>query len=620
MDLLKRKNKLLFFIIAIVPVFFNRTILNAFFVPQAAFFVLAVTIVFWLAHKKKYFFNADEIAMMLLFFVFLISGVMAINKSEYVYLLSIWFGYITYTFLLRYLRADDKKYFQKYLYFLGVVSFLPALYGVFQYFGLDINWNLKTNFRIISTFGNPNAFTQFIVIALPFHLLLRKKIFAAFALIDGFSLFLANSRAGLVILIIDAVILLFFYLPKKKILILIVLGIVLLFNISKVKRFRVDEIRVLIYRSSIEMIKNNPILGVGLGNYKINYPLYRTEKEHYSYSGASTMVAKAHNIFIEYGAEGGLPALALLLLYLLVVWRKGKNLFYHIAILNFILDGLVSFNYLNTAAMFLFFTVIVTADNAKKMRSLKIPKYAEIGIGIILILFAIFQIKYYSSEVIYTQASRLEHQKKYSAAVVWANRSAKFDKNYYDSFSKAGFLYWSKLGNYFRAILEFRKYLRYSPYNSSILQDIGFSYDHLKNRIYSIYFYRKTLLIDPYYPEAVGNLANAYFDMHNYELAKIMYLRIIKMGLHSIAAYNNLGNTYQALGRYELARKMYRTVLQIDKNVFQTQYNLSYIDYKLGRLDEARNHIILAQQLSPNSKFVSNLYEHIQMKIYNSVK
>lgn len=63
--------------------------------------------------------------------------------------------------------------------------------------------------------------------------------------------------------------------------------------------------RLEIWRTALLMIRDHPVLGVGLNNFVNFYPLY----EHPE--GFGTSMYMAHNVFLEFGATTGIPGLIL---------------------------------------------------------------------------------------------------------------------------------------------------------------------------------------------------------------------------------------------------------------------------------------------------------------------
>ena len=82
--------------------------------------------------------------------------------------------------------------------------------------------------------------------------------------------------------------------------------------------------RMNIYRTSLNMIKAHPFIGVGVNTYCLNYQKYKI-KETYGFTGNAMYYA--HNIFLHMAAEIGLIGL-IIFLWLLVALFKLRVKFY----------------------------------------------------------------------------------------------------------------------------------------------------------------------------------------------------------------------------------------------------------------------------------------------------
>ena len=68
------------------------------------------------------------------------------------------------------LQIRDRSVGRYLLWLCYAVSFLASLYGVMQYFGIEIVWPSHLNpygYRPVSTFGNPNFMSSYLVVVLP---------------------------------------------------------------------------------------------------------------------------------------------------------------------------------------------------------------------------------------------------------------------------------------------------------------------------------------------------------------------------------------------------------------------------------------------------------------------
>ncbi len=80
--------------------------------------------------------------------------------------------------------------------------------------------------------------------------------------------------------------------------------------------------RIYMWTATLRMIRSAPWLGVGAGNFRQVYPLFRDPKEE-KYSGENIFVEKAHNDHLHQWAEQGLPGLFVWLYLLAMIGFTG---------------------------------------------------------------------------------------------------------------------------------------------------------------------------------------------------------------------------------------------------------------------------------------------------------
>jgi len=243
-----------------------------------------------------------------------------------------------------------------------------AIIGICQYFFIAFN-SIPGNFLVYGTMANKNLFASFIFICLPFTAygflqfagFWRIMSAGALALIS-FCLVITQTRAVWVAIAAATLLVIIFLIIFIKRLQLAPEQIVFLrcrlvqtallaavmvsaagFSHSrqtatnyKVQRTferprsSVDE-RLLLWRKSLEMIKEHPLLGVGVGHWKIWLP-------HYGVSGMRSEMGfihfqRPHNDFIWVWAESGPLGLAIYLsiflivfFYIYKIWRQASAL------------------------------------------------------------------------------------------------------------------------------------------------------------------------------------------------------------------------------------------------------------------------------------------------------
>lgn len=211
-------------------------------------------------------------------------------------------------------------------YALGLSAAISVAYGFSQMiFGIDtseMKWvdgkafpELKN--RIFSTWENPNIFAAYldmvISVLLGFFVKLQNKrirqlicVAIAACLICLVMTYARGAFLAIVVIICG-----YGALKDKRILLAMAAAVLLflLFDNVLVERLQQSlsmtdtssEMRVAMWESTIQMIMDHPLLGIGWGAYWMVYPLYDT----YIVDGSVKLV-HAHNIYLNYLAEIGI--------------------------------------------------------------------------------------------------------------------------------------------------------------------------------------------------------------------------------------------------------------------------------------------------------------------------
>lgn len=249
-------------------------------------------------------------------------------------------------------------------------AFAVALWGIPSHFGYDPNclvltgklnancWQIDFNptLRIFSTMGQPNWLASYLILVLPismaFALSVKKQTQKLLFGIISISLFLAliftNSRAGIAGFVVS--IILFFALSPNKIarknsralVVLFLVFLTVMVFLAKPLYGRIAEIinppknaptdstqiRLIVWKGAIDVIKNNPLLGTGPETFAYSYYQYRP-LEHNKTTEWNFFYNKAHNeflnIFANVGILGGLSSLAFLAATIFVLRIKKQD-------------------------------------------------------------------------------------------------------------------------------------------------------------------------------------------------------------------------------------------------------------------------------------------------------
>ena len=239
--------------------------------------------------------------------------------------------------------------------FIGTISVYQYLTGTFgnNYWGFAQSFYMQyagtqQGYRISGPVGDPNYYAMVMLVLVPLALerVLNERsrplrLAALWALtVIALTVVFTYSRGGFVALA-AAIFAWFFLYPlrAKYFPILILVGIAFLMLIPQEYIARISTLKELISAPSVgfrtqdyalrgrasetlaglEMLKQNPILGVGLNNYTIHYLSYA---KSLGFAPSATERA-AHNLYIEVAAETGLLGLSV---FLVLLGTMAKNI------------------------------------------------------------------------------------------------------------------------------------------------------------------------------------------------------------------------------------------------------------------------------------------------------
>lgn len=214
---------------------------------------------------------------------------------------------------------------------LGVSALLISLFGLVQYFfsiGIPAPWDLEH--RITSVFDYPNALALFlepiIVISWfqiknllfvmsgvprPRQISIELLFWILVSVLSTISVFLAQSEAGIAALVLTALgILLFSKASRKQTLASILIVSALIFAIPTSRNYLVEkltfqdsseQVRLSQWKETIALLKDHPVMGVGLSGYPIALKPYHHDLQYEIFQYPHNIIL---NIWVELGLLG----------------------------------------------------------------------------------------------------------------------------------------------------------------------------------------------------------------------------------------------------------------------------------------------------------------------------
>src|SRR6185436_20185907 len=96
--------------------------------------------------------------------------------------------------------------------------------------------------------------------------------------------------------------------------------------------FGTEALRMEAARASIAMIRDQPWTGFGLGTWPIVYPRYAS-------FDPGVFLNQAHNDWLQWAAEGGLPFVLLFAIFTALLWKRAVPSIYGMGTVAFLLHA-----------------------------------------------------------------------------------------------------------------------------------------------------------------------------------------------------------------------------------------------------------------------------------------
>ena len=576
----------------VIPLIHFKTTMDPVFYPRLAalgisVFLLAVLMFFEsrkLIINTSFFKNGFFITFLLFILISIASLFIAVNPIEGLTDLFKWILIFILSVLATILMMRSQEFFNLLLKGIIINALLFFIIGIVQYFEYAFqNPDPNALYEVKGLMGHKNQFSIFLNILLPFlfsGIVILNKPWKKLAVLTSILVLLLiliiQTRAVWIALFISGLIsaiiflitvsnkgfIIFKNINQKRILFsgifLIALFIIttVFFPVGPFRNinarvntifnpeFASNEWRLEIWRSTLKLVKDQPISGVGAGNWKISvYPYYSeylpSVYRHWR---------NPHNDFLLAFAEKGLPGLiGFTSIFLLLVYFGLRNLFRSkdikaLLISSFFVFGIIGymvisfFSFPNERILQL---VFISLAAAYIISTYLLPKYTmeRPGTRMVWIVVPILVFSYLAahfgvistrSEININIARALQLKKDWKAMSYYANKAySEFSpiesQNSYPIIMYSGLASFS-IGDYQKALIEFRQAYEQHPTNISVLNNMGSVYGELGKIDSSIYYYQKTLEIFPHYEFGLVNLSKSYYVNKDYEKAYQMIL------------------------------------------------------------------------------------------------
>jgi O-antigen ligase/Tfp pilus assembly protein PilF len=483
---------------------------------------------------------------------------------------------------------QHKKFIEQFINAINILNAVIVVIGLVQFLMIFSKQHVShtSTYEVTATFGHKNIFAEMLFLTFPFCLYnvftkqgKWKWIGITSAFLTLFLITLTLTRAVWLATLAGFFISFPFYFYalikgkkirselhqyKKNILIVAFLCVAILTSIivySRIDSFNTIKMQTItissfkygsvgerfeLWKKSIQVFKENPILGKGLGSWKI-------EVLKYGHQGLETennitFHQRPHNDFIWIAAEQGIIGLfaylsiVFLMLFLLIkLILKSENakekLFYFLAFyayVGYLIYACLSFpkERIEHQIILAFIFSIVIINSLKSSSASKINGNAFL-IFIPLILISGYALKIGMSRFM----SETHLQKAYNARAngAWQNTIDEVEKaenEYYNIDPMCTPLCWYSgsahynLGNQELAFADFYKAYQVNPNHVHVLNNLATAYEIKGDHNNAIAFYKRALTISPGFEEAQFNLSATFFNAGKKQEAFLQFEQI----------------------------------------------------------------------------------------------
>ena len=496
-------------------------------------------------------------------------------------------------------------YTKKIFFFLFASGALLSFWAVSDFYKFGL---------VNAGFGNKNFFAGYIIFLIPLvlslafappqqppHLLssplggeegkergkiYNKIILFLLFLLYSFALVLTKSQAAYLATFISILFLFILYSRNRKIALLKTFFILFfLFLISYFSNFYfVDQItgnvRFLVWKGTLKMIKVHPFLGWGPGTLSLHYPNYRLP-DYFLQKAVAPITDHAHCEYLEILAESGVFGLFLFISFIFFIFREGFK--YHpphyplplregkrgegeraiiigllSGILAILMDNLLSTNLRQSfTPILLFFALgLVVSYSKGKMRDPS-PKaqgdtrkfssrFSALIFSLLILFLSLAGFNTVRKDVVagfYLKKSLEARLKKnFPQSIAYYKKTISIDKFNPIAYYKLAFAY-GVLKKYDQALSTYEKVYSLSPHYAQTDKNMAVLYYTEGRLSASLSYFRQAEKLNPYDVDVLCSIASIFIIKKEFPKAKFYLKRVLALDAKNSYALRNLKKT-----------------------------------------------------------------------------
>ena len=391
-------------------------------------------------------------------------------------------------------------------------------------------------------------------------------------------------------------------------------------------------IRVAMWRNSLEVFKNNLLLGVGLGNWYIHYPIYQDFHQKDTAFSVKHQPVNMHNDLLQMLTETSVPGVVLFLAMLFFAFKqlfkilfstihpdiKLRALFCGMSLLGFLVVSFFSFPMrMAIPPLFLMvnFGIAAVLNNSVQGSPEKSFAFKSRISRLSLVTFLIAVL--IGTTLINIRQLRGDHHFLRSKYFL---KSEKWNFAKEEAFQATVFTPWQhkswfilgsalqNLGLMEDTISAYQKVLEHHPNHLNSLLELGETYFEKKDYPKAEYWIKKALDIKSDIGSALFNMGLIKEAQKEHKASRNYYLQATQASSKMPEAYFRLGVSYLMEGDLKQSRKMLEKTLKLKPNHKGLHFQLGTVYSRLNMLKEAHKEFQKELQANPkNAKAHTNL-------------
>ncbi|MDA0745751.1 MAG: O-antigen ligase family protein [bacterium] len=361
-----------------------------------------------------------------------------------------------------------------------------------------------------------------------------------------------------------------------------------------------DKDRLSIWKNTLSMIADHSLTGVGPGNWQYLYPAY--DSGEVVWKGASPR--RPHNDYLWIAAQLGLPGL---LVFFWIIWLTLSRCLKHIrsqndfwtptclgaSLLALLAHATVSFprERITPSMLFwIFITFIAIQDSEarppRKTLRHRLQTVQFAGSALILLCLwtttrAITFDRHHARTIAFSDRQDWSGVLRESTSAL---QSGVFNPQAY---LLRGIAHYSRQ-NYARAIQDNLRCLEYHPYFNNALNNLGMSYNGLKQHEQALEVLLSLQKLNLKHVEVHANMGVAYQGLQRYDEAIAEFQQALMRNPDQPQFRYSLGIVYEKKGVLDSAAVQYARILESTPENLPVRYRLGTIYQKQDRLKDAR--------------------------------